>query len=71
MDACPDFIGVVKIFALTRVVHVPRPKGQLGSCPILLSCRIALELESHYSGKHFSKVSIRGIERQEIVDNEL
>jgi hypothetical protein len=43
MDACPDFIGVVKIFALTRDVHVPRPKGQLGSCPILLSCRIALE----------------------------
>ncbi len=45
MDACPDFIGVVKIFALTRDVHVPRPKGQLGSCPILLSCRITLELE--------------------------
>jgi hypothetical protein len=33
MDACPDFIGVVKIFA-------------------------CLELESRYSGKHFSKVSI-------------
>jgi hypothetical protein len=32
MDACPDFIGVVKIFAV-------------------------LELESRYSGKHFSKVS--------------
>ncbi len=32
MDACPDFIGVVKIFAF-------------------------LELESRYSGKHFSKVS--------------
>jgi hypothetical protein len=33
MDACPDFIGVVKIFAF-------------------------LELESRYSGKHFSKVSL-------------
>ncbi len=32
MDACPDFIGVVKIF-------------------------VFLELESRYSGKHFSKVS--------------
>jgi len=38
---------VVKIFALTRDVHVPRPKGQLGSCPILLLCRIALELEQN------------------------
>jgi hypothetical protein len=34
MDACPDFIGVVKIFAF-------------------------LELESRYSGKHFSKVSAK------------
>jgi len=40
-------IPVVKIFALTRDVHVPRPKGQLGSCPILLSRRIALELEQN------------------------
>jgi hypothetical protein len=31
MDACPDLIGVVKIF-------------------------VFLELESRYSGKHFSKV---------------
>jgi hypothetical protein len=38
MDACPDFIGVVKIFA-------------------------CLELESRYSGKHFSKVSITGYTR--------
>ena len=69
MDACPDvfFIGVVKIFALTRGVHAPRPYGQLDSCPILLSCRIVLVIEPrlnikyrfNWAGKieHFSKVS--------------
>jgi len=61
-----DCTGVVKIFALTRGVHAPRPFGQLDSCPILLSCRIALELEPrlnikygfNWAGKdeHFSKV---------------
>ncbi|OEU66524.1 MAG: hypothetical protein BA867_10295 [Desulfobacterales bacterium S5133MH16] len=40
---------MVKIFALTRGVHAPRPCGQLDSCPILLSCRIALELEQKYA----------------------
>jgi hypothetical protein len=35
----------VKIFMLIRGVHAPHPCGQLDSCPILLSCRIALELE--------------------------
>ena len=38
-------IPVVKIFALTRGFHAPRPYGQLDSCPILLFCRIALEGE--------------------------
>ena len=36
---------MVEIFTLTRGVHAPRPYGQLDSCPILLFCRIALELE--------------------------
>jgi hypothetical protein len=36
MDACPDLIGVAKIFAF-------------------------LELESRYSGKHFSKVSFEDL----------
>ena len=50
--ACPVkceayFSGVVKIFALTRGVHAPRPYGQLDSCPILLSCRIVLDLEQN------------------------
>jgi hypothetical protein len=40
---------MVKIIALTRGVHAPRPYGQLGSCPILLSCRIVLELEQKYA----------------------
>ena len=47
-------IPVVKIFALTRGVHAPRPYGQLESCPILLSCRIALALNKI---EQFSKVS--------------
>jgi len=50
------FSGVVKIIALTRDVHVPRPGGQLDSCPILLSCRIALELKQKLlviKGKQF------------------
>jgi hypothetical protein len=47
-------IPVVKIFALTRGVHAPRPCGQLDGCPILLSCRIALALNKI---EHFSKVS--------------
>jgi len=69
--ACPvgpaDRTGVVKIFALTRGVHAPRPYGQLDSCPILLSCRIVLGLEPRLNIKygfnwaskieHFSKVS--------------
>jgi hypothetical protein len=47
-------IPVVKIFALTRGIHAPRPCGQLDSCPILLSCRIALALNKI---ERFSKVS--------------
>jgi len=43
------FSGVVKIFALTRGVHAPRPYGQLESCPIMLSCRIVLGLEQNWS----------------------
>jgi hypothetical protein len=42
-------IPVVKIFALTRGVHAPRPYGQLNSCPIMLSCRIVLGLEQNWS----------------------
>jgi hypothetical protein len=38
---------VVKIFALTPGVHAPRPYGQLDCCPILLSGRIALDLEKN------------------------
>jgi hypothetical protein len=37
-------IPVVKIFVLTRGIHAPRPGGQLDSCPNLLSCRFALDL---------------------------
>jgi hypothetical protein len=44
--------GVVKIFALTRGVHTPRPYGQLESCPILLSCRIVLGLEPRLNMKY-------------------
>ncbi len=36
---------VVKIFALTRGVHAPRPYGQPDGCPIPLSCGIVLELK--------------------------
>jgi hypothetical protein len=42
-------IPVVKIFALTRGIHAPRPYGQLNRCPILLSCRIALELKQKWA----------------------
>jgi hypothetical protein len=48
---------MVKIIALTRGVHAHRPYGQLVSCPILLSCRIALILNKI---EHFSKVSNYG-----------
>jgi hypothetical protein len=61
-------IPVVKIFALTRGVHAPRPYGQLEICPIVLSCRIALGLEPRLNIKYgfnwaekierFSKVSL-------------
>jgi hypothetical protein len=37
--------GVVKIFALTRGVHAPRPTGPASRDPIPLSCEIALELK--------------------------
>ncbi|PQP35017.1 hypothetical protein C6A37_04725 [Desulfobacteraceae bacterium SEEP-SAG9] len=39
-----ECIPAVKVFALTRGFHAPRPYGQPDCCPILLSCRIALEL---------------------------
>ena len=57
-------IPVVKIFALTRGVHAPRPYGQLGSCPILLSCRIVLGLEQNWAffkGLHFYPVKLFSI----------
>jgi hypothetical protein len=54
------FSGVVKIIALTRGIHAPRPCGQLDSCPILLSCRIALALNKI---ERFSKVSFIGLFR--------
>ncbi len=40
-----DDLGLGKIFTLTWGVHTSRRCGQLVSCPILLSCRIALGLE--------------------------
>jgi hypothetical protein len=39
------FYGVIKMFTLTQGFHAPHPYGQLDCCPILQSCRIALELE--------------------------
>jgi hypothetical protein len=51
MDACPDFIGVVKIFAF------PRRRD------------LQLELEFRFSGKHFSKVSLR--ENRPAIDSAL
>jgi excisionase family DNA binding protein len=75
MPACPvgpaDRTGVVKIFALTRGIHAPRPCGQLDSCPIPLSCGITVDLEPrlnikfefNWAGKieRFSKVSLWAI----------
>ena len=51
MDACPDGfpIGVVKIFALTRGVHTPRPSGSPSANPIPLSCGIVLEPEQKFA----------------------
>jgi hypothetical protein len=46
MDACPDFIGVVN----------PAIAGRLPLWGVGPTGR-RLELESRYSGKHFSKVS--------------
>jgi len=48
-------MSVVKIFALTRAVHAPRPYGQPDGCPIPLSCGIALNLNKI---EHFSKVLV-------------
>jgi len=63
IPACPvgpaDRTGVVKIFALTRGIHAPRPGGQLDSCPNLLSCRFALVLNKI---ERFSKVSQRQLQ---------
>jgi len=56
MDACPDFIGVVNppITVAGKNFRLPlRGVGPTGR---------RLELESRYSGKHFSKVSIRFVD---------
>jgi len=45
-------LPVVKVYTLTRGVHALRPCGQLDNCPILLSCRIALELEPRLNIKY-------------------
>jgi len=42
-------IPVVKIFALTRGVHAPRPTCPASRDPITLSCGIALELEQKFA----------------------
>jgi len=51
MDACPDGFpsGVVKIFALTRGVHTPRPTCPASRDPIPLSCGIVLEPEQKFA----------------------